>query len=95
LPEQKRDAFGAEVIIRAGDRQWIRRIQSDGSYQSASSSTAHVGLGKQATFDGIGILWPDGSRETFPGGETNRVIECRKGAGKATATKATAVPAQE
>ena len=81
-PELKRDAFGAEITVRAGDKQWIRRIQSDGSYQSASSPIAHVGLGEQSQFDGIDILWPDGTQESFPGGEANRVIACRKGEGK-------------
>jgi hypothetical protein len=81
-PVLKRDAFGAEVVIRATDKQWIRRIQSDGSYQSASSPTAHFGLGQRMKVDGIDILWPDGSRESFPGGEANRVIECRRGEGK-------------
>lgn len=94
-PLLKRDAFGAEVMVRAGEKQWIRRIQSDGSYQSASSPIAHVGLGERARFDGIEILWPDGTRESFPGGETNRLIECRKGDGKEAAIKEPAVPDRE
>jgi hypothetical protein len=95
IPELNRDACGAEVIVRAGDKRWTRRIQSDGSYQSASSPIAHIGLGDQKQYDGIEILWPDGTRESFPGGKANRVIELRKGEGEAIAAKTPAVPDPE
>jgi hypothetical protein len=95
LPVPKRDAFGAEVVVRSGDKRWIRRIQSDGSYQSASSPIAHVGLGEQTSFDGIDIVWPDGSRETFPGGKADRTMECRQGDGKESEATSPAVPDRE
>jgi hypothetical protein len=94
-PALKRDALGAEVVIRAGDKQWIRRVQSDGSYQSASSPIAHFGLGDRTKIDSMDILWPDGSRESFAGGEVNRVLECRKGNGSVAAPTEPAAPDQE
>jgi hypothetical protein len=81
-PAMKRDALGAEVVLRAGDKQWIRRVQSDGSYQSAGSPLAHFGLGDQTEIDAIEIFWPDGSRESFPGLRANQQIVCEKGKGK-------------
>lgn len=80
-PQLNRDAFGAEVTLRSGGKSWQRRVQSDGSYQSASSPVAHFGLGDRTQFDAIEILWPNGKREAFPGGKTNRSVECRKGEG--------------
>ncbi|MFO0929858.1 MAG: hypothetical protein U0736_23005 [Gemmataceae bacterium] len=32
--------------------------------------------------DALDVLWPDGTRETFPGGKANRVVTLRKGDGK-------------
>lgn len=81
-PALKRDAFGAEVVVRAGKQQWVRRVQSDGSYQSASSPLAHFGLGKVSEVDAVEVQWPDGSREVFPGVKANQAIECVKGSGK-------------
>lgn len=81
-PALKRDAFGAEVTARVGDKQWIRRIQSDGSYQSAGSPLAHFGLGERTKVDAIEILWPDGSRESFSGIDADQYIVCKKGTGQ-------------
>jgi hypothetical protein len=94
-PALKRDALGAEVVVRSGDKQWIRRVQSDGSYQSASSPITHFGLDKRTKVDGIDIAWPDGSQESFPGGEANRVIECRRGEGTKDEATDSATPDRE
>jgi hypothetical protein len=81
-PTIKGDALGAEIVVRAGDKQWIRRVQTDGSYQSASSPLVHFGLGERTKVNAIEILWPDGKREGFDGVAADRKIECRKGEGK-------------
>jgi enediyne biosynthesis protein E4 len=82
-PKRKREAYGAEVRVRAGGREWLRLVNPAESYLTSSSPIAHFGLGAASVFDSILVLWPDGSRETFPGQPADRVVEVRKGEGQA------------
>ncbi len=57
-----RDAVGARVRLRTGDR-WQTRVVSAGSgYLSASSRRQHFGLGDASKVDEIEISWPSGQR---------------------------------
>ena len=76
-----RDALSAEVTIRAGDRRFVRRSQSDGSYQSANSPIAHFGLGTAKSVESIEVLWPNGRRESFQVREINKLVTCQQGKG--------------
>jgi hypothetical protein len=80
-PVANRDAVGAEVAVLAGGVKRVRVIGSGDSYLSASPLGAHVGLGPAGTVEGYEVTWPDGTREKFPGGPADRVIELRKGTG--------------
>jgi hypothetical protein len=81
-PKLKRDAYGAEVRVRAGGKQWLRLINPAQSYLSSGSPYALYGLGSLQRFDAIEVTWPDGSPvETFPGGAVDRFVELRKGEG--------------
>jgi hypothetical protein len=80
-PKLKRDAYGAEVRVRAGDKRWLRLVSPTESYLCSSSPVAQFGLGKAARVDAIEVLWPDGAREVFAGGDADRLIELRKGEG--------------
>lgn len=75
-----RDALGTEIIVKAAGRQWWRLIQTSFSYLSASDPRAHIGLGANATYESIHVIWPDGSEQDFPGGPADREITIRKGA---------------
>ena len=46
------------------------------------NSLQHFGLGRATTFDRLEVLWPDGRREVFDGGPTDRSIELLTGAGR-------------
>ena len=81
-PKRKRDAYGAVVRVRAGVRQWMRRIDPGESYLSSSSPLALFGLGKIDRLDSIHVTWPDGTKERFPGGAVDRLIELRQGEGR-------------
>jgi hypothetical protein len=73
-PELKRDAYGAEIRVRLGEKAWTAWLNPAESYLCSSEPCAHFGLGDVKQIDGIDVIWPDGTRETFTGGETN----CRR-----------------
>ncbi len=81
-PALKRDALGTEIRARAGGRRWVRWLHPAESYLCSSEPRAHVGLGPVAKVDAIEVLWPDGSREAFPGCAADRPVELRKGEGR-------------
>jgi hypothetical protein len=81
LPAHKRDAYGAEVTVRAGKRSWQGWVNPGVSYLASCDPRVHFGLGKLDRVDAIDVAWPDGRLETFPGSATNRVVELRQGAG--------------
>lgn len=66
-PALKRDAYGAEVTVRAGGRRWWRRVNPGQSYLCSNDARVHFGLGDAARVDAFEVRWPDGTRETFPG----------------------------
>jgi hypothetical protein len=76
-----RDAHGAEVRVRAGGATQVRLADPTASYLSSSSPEALVGLGERADYDGIEVMWPDGSREAFPAGPADRRVTLRQRAG--------------
>jgi hypothetical protein len=82
-PRRKRDAYGAEVRVRAGGRQWLRLINPAASYLSSGSPLALFGLGKAERVESVEVTWPDGTREVFPGGAADRPVELRRGEGRA------------
>jgi hypothetical protein len=82
-----RDALGAEIHVRAGRRGWIRWINPATSYLCSNDPRAHFGLGGLERVDDITVLWPDGSRERFPGGSADRSVKLRKGAGEKLAAR--------
>ncbi len=77
-----RDAYGAEVRVRALGRCWWRLINPASSYLCSNDVRAHFGLGSAEHVDEIEIRWPDGSAETFPGCRADRQVVLSKGAGK-------------
>jgi hypothetical protein len=82
-PERKRDAYGAEVRVRAGGRERLRLINSAQSYLSSSTPVALFGVGKATEIDSILVTWPeDGAQEEFRGGPVDRSVVVRKGEGR-------------
>jgi hypothetical protein len=80
-PALRRDALGSEVRVRAGGRTLVRWLLPAESYLCSSEPRAHFGLGSAERVDGIEVLWPDGTRESFPGCAADRAVELRKGEG--------------
>jgi hypothetical protein len=73
-----RDAYGAEVVVQAGGRRHWRLANSASSYLCSNDPRVHFGLGESTSFESIEVLWPDGTKQTFPGGPADRPIELRK-----------------
>ena len=82
-PGLKRDAYGAEVRVRAGGREWLRVVNPAQSYLCSGDVLALFGLGPAAAVEAVEVAWPDGSRERFPGGPADRALQLRKGEGLA------------
>ncbi len=76
------EAYGARVVIRAGQVQH-RRSVTFGSYLSQSSATLHFGLGPALVVDSIEVRWPDGEIERFPGVSVDALYELIRGSGAA------------
>ena len=66
---------------RHGGAKRTRILGSAYGYLSAGPATAEFGLGTTSAIDSIDVNWPDGSKETFPGGAADRAVELRKGTG--------------
>jgi enediyne biosynthesis protein E4 len=84
-PKWKRDAYGAEVRVRAGERTWLRLINPAEGYLCSGSPLALFGLGKVDRIESIEVTWPDGTPpqvEVFDGGPVDRQRELRRGEGR-------------
>ena len=81
-PRFKRDAYDAEIIVKAGDRKWFRLLNPGYSYLCSNDPRVHFGLGKNERYDEIRIVWPDGLEEVFPAGRVDRIITLQRGEGR-------------
>ncbi len=77
-----RDALGAEIHVRAGDRTWVRWINPATSFLCSNDPRAHFGLGSVERVDDITVRWPDGQRERFPVRAADQPVLLRKGDGE-------------
>jgi hypothetical protein len=86
LPDRGgRDDYGAVVTLVAGAKRWTRLIQPGLSYLTSHDPRAHFGLGSVDRVDHLEVLWSDGAREAFPGGEADRQVVLARGGGTAAA----------
>jgi len=76
-----RDAYGAEITVKAGTRTWLRLVQPGYSYLVSNDPRAHFGLGAVRAVEQIKVVWPDGVIEEFPGGPSDRLLILCKGTG--------------
>src|SRR5690606_25083014 len=58
-----RDAIGAVVTARVGDRPLVRTIDGGGSYLSSHDPRVHLGLGSATRADRVAVRWPSGRVE--------------------------------
>jgi enediyne biosynthesis protein E4 len=76
-----RDMIGTQVRVSVGDKTWLRILQPSESYLSSSAPELLIGFGDLAEYTKIDVVWPDGSKESFPAGKTNQRLVLNKGQG--------------
>ena len=62
--KSNRNAIGASVKVRVGNRVFSQQVMPTRGYLSQSELPVTIGLGKAHKIDDVQIFWPDGSRET-------------------------------
>ena len=78
-----RDAIGAEVVVRAGQRTHWAVLQPATSYLASHEPALFFGLGPGVNdVEAVDVLWPDGSRERFEGIPANRPATLARGQGR-------------
>ena len=79
-----RDAVGARIRLKAGDRIQLREINAGASYLSFNSLIAEFGLGRATTVDWIEVIWLGGNTERFTGVGVNQRVVLTEGTGVQT-----------
>jgi hypothetical protein len=82
-PELKREALGAKVAIVTPSRTLVRHAIPVGAYLTGGEALIHVGLGNEERVERFEVRWPGGELETFGGGPASRLVELRRGEGRA------------
>ena len=76
-----RSAIGARVMLYGSKRNWVDEVRSGSSYNSSSDLRLHFGLGAETKLSSIEVRWPNGERETFPGGRVDSLMQLVEGKG--------------
>jgi hypothetical protein len=76
--DSPRDAFGARVLVRAGDVTWVEEL-TGGTVHSSPWTTLHFGLGLAQVADEVEIHWPSGLIETRSNVTVDQRLEAVEG----------------
>jgi hypothetical protein len=85
--KSNRDAFGARVEITSGGQRQVDEVRANSSFESASDSRLHFGLGGARKVDQVVIHWPSGLLQTagpFPADRCITIQESRTAAVSST-----------
>jgi hypothetical protein len=83
LERSGRDALGATLTLRLGERRLRRDVSSAYSYCASNDPRVHVGLGAETTAREVRVRWVDGELESFGDFAADRIVELRRGRGSA------------
>jgi enediyne biosynthesis protein E4 len=81
-PALHRDAYGARIVVDAGERRLVGWVNPGQSYLCSHDPRVHFGLGPAGYVDALRVRWPDGLEEVFAGQPADRVVELRRGEGR-------------
>lgn len=65
LDEHGRDAIGAVVSAKVGDRRVTHPVQSAWSFMAANDPRVHFGLGDASSIEDVTVRWIDGTNSSF------------------------------
>ena len=88
LDDHGRDALGATVTLRVGDRTMTRDARAAYSYQASNDPRVHFGLGMLSVIAGhegagqVSVRWVDGEQESFGSRALNSYHTLRRGQGE-------------
>jgi enediyne biosynthesis protein E4 len=76
-----RDGFGARVQVKAGGMVETAEVRANSSFESASDSRLHFGLGPADKVDEITIHWPSGRTDAIASEPADRELVIEEGVG--------------
>ncbi len=77
--QSSRDAYGARVRLRIGDRTLTQMVKASSSYLSQSDRRLLFGLGRATRIDSLEIQWPSGQVQTLGATDVDRSLRLREG----------------
>ena len=69
-----RDAYGALVVLKYGEKTLTRHLHADGSYLSSSDPRVHFGLATATNVIELTIYWPSGTKQSVKVDAVDRYI---------------------
>ena len=85
--KSNRDAIGARIRVKAGNRTLIDEVRSGSSFDSNNDMRVHFGLGATAKIDWVEVRWPTGLLEKFDPVEADGVRTIKEGAGSTSSSE--------
>ena len=79
--QSNRDGFGARVEVKCGNLTQWAEVRANASFESASDSRLHFGLGTATQVDSITIRWPSGRVDQLGRLSTDQGIVVEEGKG--------------
>jgi hypothetical protein len=67
-------AYGARVVGRAGNAQWMAEVSPASSYLSSSDPRIHWGLGGVTRLDSLTIRWPSGDEQILLDVDADQIL---------------------
>ena len=69
-----RDAIGATVTARAGDRTWVAQLTAGDGYLVSNQRQLLIGTGNATKIDQLSIRWPSGLKQDLGPVQTDRTL---------------------
>jgi enediyne biosynthesis protein E4 len=79
--ESNRDGFGARIQVKAGSLVQNGEVRTNSSFESASDSRLHFGLGGARQVDDITVRWPSGKVNEFGPESADQELVIKEGQG--------------
>ena len=60
---QSRDAIGATVTVKSGNKQWKRQLVAGDGFSASNERILVFGLGATESLDSVSVVWPSGQQQ--------------------------------